>query len=101
MRFAECVSRRPARGLVARWVRVVPTSGSGVVSARSGSSDAHYGRAPGYGMAMDVMMMDVANARTSGATSANSAVSGAGASKREGVSRNHRNARDADYDGCE
>lgn len=50
---------------------------------------------------MDVMMMDVANARTSGATSANSAVSGAGASKREGVSRNHRNARDADYDGCE
>ncbi|SFJ77454.1 hypothetical protein SAMN05216525_13551 [Bradyrhizobium sp. Gha] len=52
----------PAGKLVARWIRVISTLGSGVIRSGGGSTDAYDSGTARYGMTMDVM--DVANAGT-------------------------------------
>ena len=56
--------------LVAGRVRVVSALGSGVISSGGSSTDAYYSGASGYGMTMDMMVMDVAaTANASNSTS--------------------------------
>ncbi len=56
--------------LVAARVRVVSALGSGVISSGGSSTDAYYSGASGYGMTMDMMVMDVAaTANASNSTS--------------------------------
>lgn len=89
--------------LIARRVWVVSAVWPSVISSGGSSTRAHsdtYCRATGYGMAMDMMMMDVADSGTAnpntGTANSPDPTSGTGKS----VGRDSRDTCDADEDGC-